>query len=408
MSDINNIKNERKYTQATWSYAKREIHGCLGLGVKDVDHLHQIYKKYQIEPETLEAVSVEFIIQREKLSRFIIKELDTILKVDGIFEVTIVNSKAHSTYFRSRDQVKYEFSVSTNGRYSLIKTIDLFDNTVLKLIYKKNKSPLPPHDLISRWSFGIVTNGKKSDKVRALIKSIVDLEIPDFEIVICGPYPFSEENLADRLVVLNDVVLESDIRAPTPAKKNKIIKQAKYNNICILHDRFTFPKEWFCNFEKYGNYFDFLCMPTIDTSGNRFKVDWMNFLYPLTQIQKQNACIPYSNWSPDVIIQGGILVGKKNIISSFMFDERLYWEELEDMQLSKQAYLGGAFINIDVKNFVYSDAVNHKSQTVPGVIDRLLDVYRWCRGRVVNYLKYNIIILKYNKKIAAMDQKPLK
>lgn len=406
MSDIHfNIKlqNDRKYSHASWGYAKRKTHDCLGLDVKDVNHLQQIYKKYQVEAESLDRVAVEFIIQREKLSRFIIKELDTMLRVGGDFEVIIVNSKAHSSYFRSRDQIKYEFSVSTNGRYSLTKTIDLFDGKVLKLVYKKNQSSLPSHDLISRWSFGIVTNGKKSDKVKKLISSIVALEIPDFEIIICGPYPCSDDNVEDKLIVLSDVVLENDTRAPTPVKKNKIIQQAKYNNICILHDRFTFHEEWYSNFKKYGNYFDFLCMPTMDTSGNRFKVDWMTFCYPLTQIVKQNISISYSTWSPDVIIQGGILVGKKNIISSYMFDERLYWEELEDMQLSKQAYLGGAFINIDVNNFVYSDAVNHKSQTAPKIIDGLLDVYRWCRGRIVNFVKYNLIVFRYNKKLDAIE-----
>ena len=47
-------------------------------------------------------------------------------------------------------------------------------------------------------------------------------------------------------------------------------------------------------------------MPTVDKNGNRFRVDWMNFHYPIAQIRLQNKTLDYSSWSPDVIIQGGI------------------------------------------------------------------------------------------------------
>ncbi len=386
---------QNKYKKAIWSYTRQKNNDELCLDIHDVNHLHQIYNKFKITPETLEKVSIEFIIQRENLSRFIIKELDILLMVDGFFELTIVNSKSHSNYFCSRDQVKYEFSIATNGRYKLINVIELDDGKVLKLCYKKSKPTLQKGDHVTKWSFGIITNGSKNDKVTSLIQSILEKEIPCYEVIICGPYPIPDEFSDVEIIVLDDVLLEEDLRAPTPAKKNKIVKEAKYNNLCILHDRFILPQNWYSNFERYGNYFDVLCMPTIDVHGNRFRVDWMNFNYPITQIKKPNRSIEYSKWTNEVIIQGGIMVAKKNIISEFMFDERLHWEELEDMQLSKQAYLAGAFINIDANNFVYSDSVNHKSERRSDLYIRLLELYGWCRGYVSNYIKFRIIQRKY-------------
>ena len=67
-----------------------------------------------------------------------------------------------------------------------------------------------------------------------------------------------------------------------------------------------------------------------------------------------------------------------------MFDERLHWEELEDMQLSKQAYLAGALINVDTNNFVYSESVNHKAEARPDLYIRLLEFYYWWRGYIVS------------------------
>ncbi|MDA9287272.1 hypothetical protein N9P72_00060 [Amylibacter sp.] len=383
-----------QYKNATWSYNNKNATD-LCLDIDDLSHLQKVYHKYNITPETLEKVSVEFILQREALSRFVIKELDILLMVGGVFEISILNSKSHSSYIRSCDQVKYEFSIATNGRYKLINAIELDNSRVLKLFYKKCVETLAIGDSISKWSFGIISDGRKNDKVTALISSIINQKIPNFEVIICGLYSIPNEFLDTDIVVLDDIILEEDLRAPTPAKKNKIVKKAKYNNLCILHDRFILPNNWYSNFESHGNYFDALCMPTIDLHGNRFRVDWMSFNYPITQLKKQNRSLKYSEWTPEVIIQGGILVAKRDLILKFMFDERLHWEELEDMQLSKQAYLAGAFINVDINNFVYSESVNHKAETRPDLNIRLFEMYSWFRGYVSNYIKFRLTQKKY-------------
>jgi hypothetical protein len=66
--------------------------------------------------------------------------------------------------------------------------------------------------------------------------------------------------------------------------------------------------------------------------------------------------------------------------------------------LSKQAYLAGAFINVDINNFVYSDSVNHKSERRSDLYIWLLELYRWCRGYISNYIKFRIIQRKYYAK----------
>ena len=124
-----------QFKKAMWSWNRDKDVG-LGLDLSDVNHLQQIYQKYDVVPETLENVAVEFLLQREMLARFIIKELDILLMVGGVFEITIVNSRSHSNYFRSRDQVKYEFSIATNGRYKLLSSIELEGSGVLKLCYQ--------------------------------------------------------------------------------------------------------------------------------------------------------------------------------------------------------------------------------------------------------------------------------
>ena len=385
------------FKKAIWS-KNQQKNADLKLNLSDLNHLYQIYQKYDVTPETLDHVAVEFLLQRESLSRFIIKELDILLMTGGIFEIIIINSKSHSHYFRSRDQVKYEFSLATNGRYTLLAADQEKNSEILKLRYKKCVPTLKTGDSIESWTFGVISNGKKNDKVSKLIQSVIKQNIPNFEVIICGPYSIPKEFNGIDINVLDDIKLEHDIRPPTPAKKNKIIKRAKYHNLCVMHDRFTLPDDWYSNFKNYGNYFDVLCLPTVDRSGNRFRVDWMEYHYPITQIIRQNKSLAYTSWSPETIIQGGILIAKTHLMQKVMFDERLYWEELEDMQISKKMYLEGAFFNVDNKNFVYSEAVNHKAQSRSEIYSSLIECYYWVRGYLSNFIKFRLIQKKYYSK----------
>jgi hypothetical protein len=382
------------YLKAVWSYRPERAANVLVLTRKELDHRRRIYQIYGIKPETLEMVSADFILQREALARFAIRELDVLLKVGGVFEITIVDSKSHSLYSRSRDQVKYEFAISTHGRYQLVGTRTALDGKVLTLIYRKICAVLPDGDAIDRWTFGIITNGKKPALVAALVESIVRQGIPSYEILICGLHDAALH--PDALIRnIEDVVLEDDVRAPIAAKKNRIIRGASYNNLCILHDRFFLPDDWYVNFRRYGNQFDILCLPTLDRSGRRFSVDWMTFCYPLGKTSTRNAPLRYSRWAPDVIVQGGVIVCKRHLVSEYGLNETLHWEELEDMHFSKTAYLNGALVGIDVNNFFYSESVNHRASGRQGMVHRIVGWMTWYRGLLTSFVKFRLYTARY-------------
>ncbi|MFZ5875373.1 MAG: hypothetical protein ACOYXU_03080 [Nitrospirota bacterium] len=381
------------YTRVIWGYRARKDDDSLYLAPSEISHLDRVYKRYGIVPESVDYVCVEFLLQREKLARYIIKELDVVLKIGGLFEVVIMDSKSHSSYTRSRDQVKYEMAISTNGRYRHTGVTRSQRDRVLKLSYRKTAATLPEGDSIDKWSFGIITNGKKPEQVEALVESIVQQNIPEREILVCGP--FAGAHPYKDLKVLDDVVLVDDVRAPICAKKNRIINASRYNNLCILHDRFRLPRDWHARFRQYGNFFDFLCLPTVDEGGRRFRVDWMCFCDPITRTLVRNRALPYSRWSAGQIIQGGVILGKKHLMADYGLDERLHWEELEDMHFSKMAYLDGAFMNIDVNNCIVSKAVNHQAARHGEAYMAFREWTSWLLGVVVNFMKFHLYIRLY-------------
>jgi hypothetical protein len=362
-------------------------------------HYQRIYKKYNLAVEGQAVITAEFVLQKDSLIRYYIKELDILLKKNGIFRIILVDSQSHSKYFRSRGQVKYEFSIATNGRYCLVSSV--CENGILTLSYVKKTLVLPENDSINKWSFGIVSNGEKNDWVLELISSIEDQKIPEYEIIICGPSPFVENSFVknNNIKIIRDVVLQDDIRAPIAHKKNAIIKEAQYNNLCIMHDRYLLQLNWFENFERYGNYFDALCLKTLTSEGKRFGVDWMKFCYPLTDRFKINRALAYNEWHEEAIIPGGVILVKKNLIEPFMLDERLHWDEIEDMQFSKIAYLNGLLINIDPDNYFVARQVRHIPQSYSWYRLKIHNKYSWLRGLLINFILFSRVAKKYYKKI---------
>jgi hypothetical protein len=377
--------------------SKKKEADALLINLRDFDHRKQLFQTHKLLPESFDKITIEFILQKSKYIRHLIKQLDILLKKGGELEVVLVDSTAHSSSYRSREQVKYEFSVATNGRYRLFSKHT--DKGILKLTYTKLKQTLPENDSIDKWSFGIITNGAKNDWVLELINSIEVQKIPKFEIIICGPSPFENETEKQPhyFKIIDDVKLENEIRPPICHKKNKIIEVAEYNNLCILHDRYILPENWFHNFCKYGNYFDALNLKTVDANGNRFGVDWMKFTFPLTNRYKINRTLLFSEWQHEAIIPGGSIVVKKHLITNFMLDERLFWDEMEDMQFSKMAYLNGLLINVDPNNYLISKAVNHKTRKINWFQLKSVSKYIFIRGIVAGHLKYWIIKNKYFK-----------
>lgn len=320
--------------------------GFLYLDKYDINHLKRIHTKYSIEPETIDDVSVNYLLERSTQIKYIIKECDILLKPNGLFCLRITKNYEHGCYIRSLQQVMFEFSTSTFGRYVLEKKEEKSNTIILQ--FKKLHKTLPSHDRIDRWSFGIITGGNSAELVSTLIESIIKQDIPEYEILVCGYYEPTDSQ-KDKIALINDIK-EKDIRGPIVKKKNKIVESASYNNLLILHDRYVLPDDWFDKITKYGNYFEILSMPNETKDGERIS-DWNEFTgFPSSRYRFDYLLPDYKRFPNYWYAQGGVLLVKKHLYDTFRLDNNLYWGELEDVQYSQIAHLKGALYYFDINN----------------------------------------------------------
>lgn len=292
-------------------------------------------------PESFQKISTKGVFETTRYIRHTLKVIDSLLVVGGEIYIEFFRASFDSGGFplRPYNFMMNELSVCFGERYKVYQKD--FDNSIDRFWLKKIESSLPVSDSISKWSFGIVSNGSKNDRVLNIINQIISFKIPEFEILICGPKP--SEDLTAVVKIIDDSDLYFDVRIPISKKKNKIVDEASYNNLVIMHDRISFENDWYQKICEYGNHFDQLCMPILDEDTQTLRInDWLKIDSDLSNFKStKGGVLDYKDWSPFVFVDGGFMLIKKHIIAKTKLNPFLNWGEMEDVNLSQRLYLDG-------------------------------------------------------------------
>lgn len=218
-------------------------------------------------------------------------------------------------------------NLSLLSSYPKLITAPIGKDELMRFVCKKNSSTKVIGDDIDKWTFGIITKGERSDWIKEIIKSIKDQKIPNYEIIICGTYLDKlEENVS---------YIQFNIRDDQgwiTRKKNLICEKAKYENICMLHDRIVLNKDWYESIKEHGNTFEVLGCAQTDKNGN-WAGDWLTTQDSLKDLCKISR-LHYEDWDYYAYIGGQVTIIKKKILSQIPWDETRYWNGAEDIDLS--------------------------------------------------------------------------
>jgi hypothetical protein len=177
---------------------------------------------------------------------------------------------------------------------------------------------------MKEWSFGIVTNGDRDDWIEEIIQSIYSLKIPTFEIIICGKYRTRDEKNI-RYIPFSKRAKRGWINR----KKNLIAEQAKFENMCIIHDRILFEKSWYRGMKQYGNSFAILGCEQIEKATGEHAGDWLTLGGPDGTRWKISRLVE-KDWDYFGFIGGQLVIIKRSIWAKVLWDETRYWDGVDD------------------------------------------------------------------------------
>lgn len=227
--------------------------------------------------------------------------------------------------------------------------------TTHKFIIEKKYTCFVPGDSISKWTFGIVTNGDREDWLDEIIKSIHALKIPQYEIIICG----KSRKRKDIIHILFNQRAE---KGWITKKKNLICEYAKYENICVLHDRLVLDNFWYKGMQKYGNSFELLGCVQTDRGTGESAGDWLTLGGPRNTMYKISK-LRYADWDYNVYLSGQLTIIKKSIWKKVLWDETKYWNDAEDADISFRARDLGFLIRFNP--FANSKAITWRHGKIP-------------------------------------------
>ncbi len=206
-------------------------------------------------------------------------------------------------------------------------------------------------------TFGICTDGSNSNHLSNLIKSIQDLNIPWYEIVVIGGSKDFEcyHGKNTRWIPFNEHVRPGHITR----KKNLITNTAQFPYICLVHDYFLFDKGWYEGLIQYmmKNIAWNILTNVIKTNEDTRHSDWTvnpNYMERfLVQDQEsmreiwkaypgENAKyvvgLPYDTgqvFNKIQYISGGYLFAENFVLQEYPLNETLCWSQEEDLEWSQ-------------------------------------------------------------------------
>jgi hypothetical protein len=192
------------------------------------------------------------------------------------------------------------------------------------------------------FSFCIATLPMTHKFLPQIIHSIESLNIPNYEILICGTNVSVE--------IPNVRWIQVPLNTSLSNKKTKMVEEAKYENLVILHDYVSFDDDWYTGFLKFqeetkGEWDVAMCkIKNID--GTR-GIDWMGLP---NDTKYGNVLFPYEYSNPKgMYVPGQFWVAKKSLMLKYPLDKYLQWGQAEDIEWSKRVF-GGVIESPWLKN----------------------------------------------------------
>lgn len=209
----------------------------------------------------------------------------------------------------------------------------------------KRVAPAPAHhtDPHTGWTFGVLTLGKRLDAVQRLIDSIHQGIPEPYEILAVVPRRLPE--LAGQKGVRQIVSTEKDDLGWITRKKNLIAREARFSDLLICHDRYHLSPGFAQDFAYWG--YDYaIAAPRVRLARDgRRATDWA-VVTSENHTWSRGGALHYRAHSAYAYCPGGVTLIRKAAWQRFPWNENLFWNEHEDVELIRRLQRSGEILRL--------------------------------------------------------------
>ncbi len=179
------------------------------------------------------------------------------------------------------------------------------------------------------YSFCIITNGKRPEKLRRQIESIRALNVPGSEILVGGDIPRGFEDVTA-------VRLEAAARdGRLGAMRNALARRARHDHLILSDDDFVFAPDFLRGLQQFGEDYEVMAVAIRNPDGTRFW-DWAT----AGGLRGQVLLDP-DEVDLDVYVTGGFCVLKAAVLDRVCWDPNLGFYQGEDVDFSRRLHGAG-------------------------------------------------------------------
>lgn len=231
------------------------------------------------------------------------------------------------------------------------------------LTYRRVKAPhatyTAPH---TGWTFGLLTTGSRLENVERFVDSIGAFCREPHEILIVSPVSLGAIETRPHVRVLR--FTEHDDLGWITRKKNLICAEARYSDILVCHDRFSLTPD-FCEAMAAWGYSYGLAAMHVRLPDGRRGLDWA-VVSSQNRVWSSGGLLDYRAWSQYAYNPGGATLVRRAYWRDVPWNENLFWNEHEDVELCRRAQRAGGVIALaDATLVAAEDRWVHHNPRIP-------------------------------------------
>lgn len=212
------------------------------------------------------------------------------------------------------------------------------------------------------WTFGLLTTGTRLQNVERYIDSIAAFCDEPHEILIVSPVGLGDLERRPGVRVLR--FAEHDELGWITRKKNLIGDAARYSDLLVCHDRFSLTPDFCRSFRRWGYAYG-IAAPRVQLADGSRGLDWA-VVSSQNHVWSSGGLLDYRAWSQYAYNPGGATIVRKAFWQDFPWNENLFWNEHEDVELCRRVQRAGGVIALaDATLLAAEDRWVHANPLIP-------------------------------------------